>query len=394
MSTSVEASPPGSAVDTSQARTYDVLEAARGLSAVMVALSHARPFVMNDYGPHAASPLGLIFYAVAGLGHAAVIIFFVLSGFLISGSVTRSLERGTWSWRNYLVARVGRLHAVAIPCLALTFLIDSVTMRATGSSFYQGLLGSYHSGPMADGVHLDAATFLANVAFLQTIVSPVFGSNGPLWSLAYEFWYYLLFPMTMVVATRYSSRRYHLELILAGAIAAVGIAAGSNLLTLYAAWYAGRLSRQLSDAAPFGGQVRWLAPLAAFGMLATLGLSRTQVLPVVAGDLLLAGIVALFFAFTSKLTLPDPLFVPIEFLAKISYSLYLIHFPVMASAAAFVLDNRRLDFSATSVALVFGFCLIGIAAGTAVYALFERRTALVRQWLGTLVGLACPPRSA
>jgi peptidoglycan/LPS O-acetylase OafA/YrhL len=29
--------------------------------------------------------------------------------------------------------------------------------------------------------------FLGNFLFLQSIVSPVFGSNGPLWSLSYEF---------------------------------------------------------------------------------------------------------------------------------------------------------------------------------------------------------------
>ena len=36
-----------------------------------------------------------------------------------------------------------------------------------------------------------------NAFFLQTIVGPTFGSNGPLWSLAYEWWYYVLFPLAL-----------------------------------------------------------------------------------------------------------------------------------------------------------------------------------------------------
>ena len=35
--------------------------------------------------------------------------------------------------------------------------------------------------------------------FLQTIRVPTFGTNGALWSLANEFWYYVLFPLVMLV---------------------------------------------------------------------------------------------------------------------------------------------------------------------------------------------------
>jgi peptidoglycan/LPS O-acetylase OafA/YrhL len=40
-----------------------------------------------------------------------------------------------------------------------------------------------------------ATTFVGNLAFLQTIAVPIFGTNGPMWSLANEFWYYLIFPL-------------------------------------------------------------------------------------------------------------------------------------------------------------------------------------------------------
>ena len=55
---------------------------------------------------------------------------------------------------------------------------------------------AWGSGPNA--AHPYSATFwtlLGNVFFLQTLTTPVWGSNGPLWSLAYEFWYYVCFPL-------------------------------------------------------------------------------------------------------------------------------------------------------------------------------------------------------
>lgn len=40
--------------------------------------------------------------------------------------------------------------------------------------------------------------------FLQTRFTPVFGSNGPLWSLFNEFWYYVLFPALGLSTSVYS----------------------------------------------------------------------------------------------------------------------------------------------------------------------------------------------
>ncbi|OLE28276.1 MAG: hypothetical protein AUI36_31230 [Cyanobacteria bacterium 13_1_40CM_2_61_4] len=50
--------------------------------------------------------------------------------------------------------------------------------------------------------------FLGNLFFLQSLFSPSFGSNNPLWSLSYEFWYYMLFPVLLfVVSSRLGLQR-------------------------------------------------------------------------------------------------------------------------------------------------------------------------------------------
>jgi peptidoglycan/LPS O-acetylase OafA/YrhL len=46
---------------------------------------------------------------------------------------------------------------------------------------------------------LTAPIFGLNLAMCQTVLAPVFGSNGPLWSLANEFWYYLIGPLLFVL---------------------------------------------------------------------------------------------------------------------------------------------------------------------------------------------------
>ena len=53
--------------------------------------------------------------------------------------------------------------------------------------------------PERPPLHLDAATFWGNLVFLQTILVPTYGTNALLWSLANEFWYYMLFPLLAVL---------------------------------------------------------------------------------------------------------------------------------------------------------------------------------------------------
>src|SRR5262249_48022606 len=52
----------------------------------------------------------------------------------------------------------------------------------------------------------DPLVALGNAAFLETIAVPTFGSDAPLWSLAYEFWYYVTFPVLVFAIMRGGSR--------------------------------------------------------------------------------------------------------------------------------------------------------------------------------------------
>jgi len=178
---------------------YALLDLARGLAALFVAAEHLRAFTMVDF-KDVASPNLLLkaFYLLTGLGHQAVIVFFVLSGFLIGKDVYQTFHANPASRADYAAKRLSRLWIVLLPALALTALWDNIGIHVFHGAFYAGALNAeFLSGPSAAGTY-GLANFLASAFFLQTIVLPPFGSNGPLWSLANEFWYYVLFPLAFL----------------------------------------------------------------------------------------------------------------------------------------------------------------------------------------------------
>src|SRR5204863_1384009 len=86
---------------------------------------HARVLFMASVTPdESVSPTTRILYFLSGYGHTAVVVFFVLSGFLVGGTVIRSDRNGRWSWRGYVLQRGTRLYVVLIPALLLTLCWD------------------------------------------------------------------------------------------------------------------------------------------------------------------------------------------------------------------------------------------------------------------------------
>ena len=112
----------------------------------------------------------------------AVVIFFVLSGFVIA----HATEGRRVSATDYAVARLARIYSVALPALLATFLLDGIG-RAIRPEIYQ---------PLALLPYLGAFLFVNQLWYLDTGV----GSNAPYWSLNYEVWYYLLFALLTFAA--------------------------------------------------------------------------------------------------------------------------------------------------------------------------------------------------
>lgn len=113
---------------------WPLLDFLRATSALLVLFAHSRDFYFLDTGVVAQPGLFLkLFYFMTELGHEAVVIFFVLSGFLIGGSLADSIQRGNFDLVRYLIARFVRIYIVYIPALVIT---EAVFLFGTSSSPY------------------------------------------------------------------------------------------------------------------------------------------------------------------------------------------------------------------------------------------------------------------
>jgi peptidoglycan/LPS O-acetylase OafA/YrhL len=113
----------------------------------------------------------------------AVIVFFVLSGYVIAYVLNgRETTPG-----EYAKARIARLYSVVIPALLLTATCDAIGLRVDPSLYYDGPWGY----PPSDETALRYfATLLFANQFWTAHLDP--GINGPFWSLSYEVVYYIL----------------------------------------------------------------------------------------------------------------------------------------------------------------------------------------------------------
>lgn len=145
------------------------LDALRGFSALYVVLFHMLPQKIFLFGLN----VGVFFR----FGSEAVILFFVLSGFVIKYSWEHTEDK---SFKSYFLRRFFRIY---IP-LIFIFLMGY-------------LLKSYEEGALVDP---DWKTLLGNIFMLQdvislkpNVISAGYMGNSLLWSLSYEWWFYMLF---------------------------------------------------------------------------------------------------------------------------------------------------------------------------------------------------------
>jgi peptidoglycan/LPS O-acetylase OafA/YrhL len=290
------------------------LDALRALSALEVFAGHVRQnlFVSWQPGFHHHLPTRLTYFTT-GFGHEAVMVFFVLSGYFVGGAVLRA--RHAWSWPRYLADRLTRLWLVLLPALILGALFDGLTMAT----------GGRHAALVAPWFTL--VNWLGNLVFLQEILVGTFGSNAPLWSLSYELWYYLAFPFLVLAFTR----RGPCRLLHLAALAAILAFTGARIAASFSLWLLGaaaaaapRLPRRAAVLAVVGGGLGLGATLLFLG-------TRQGVRATFLADLAVA-----FFAALAVLGIREdrrpahPHYAAAaRWLAGWSYSLYLVHFPVL-----------------------------------------------------------------
>lgn len=335
---------------------FDML---RAMAAFAVLVGHIRALFFVD-APQLVNPTlpvrGL--YYVTGFGHQAVIVFFTLSGFLVGGSALRAKYRGCWSSTDYLLRRATRLYVVLLPALVLTLCWDLAGTWFFGNreNLYSGHTNgaALVVGPLAQT--LTWSSFLANTFFLQTIVTPCFGTNSPLWSLANEFWYYILFPISLEVLAR------NCNVIKRAVAVALFWFLFSSFLPLafwegFVIWLMGAGSAALVERGHTPQKfARLRAGLVAFLAAITLHWTRTGNSPL--EDVAL-GLILACLLWSLSCVIPETLPPQFRFygaLARVassfSFSLYVVHFPVLVFVATLTVQGARWQPSTRAVSMI------------------------------------------
>lgn len=141
-------------------------------------------------------------------GFVGVDVFFVISGYLITGILLRELEAGDFSIARFYERRMRRI----LPALF------AVLMVCVPFAWF--LMGPYTFGQFGQGL-MAVPAFVSNILFWRTTNYFNATQENPLlhtWSLGVEEQFYIFFPLFLLLVWRYARRWLWASIILAAAI--------------------------------------------------------------------------------------------------------------------------------------------------------------------------------
>ena len=334
-----------------------------------------RSFRPDVQGLRAIAVLLVVFFHsginVFSGGFVGVDVFFVISGFVITGVLLR--ERGE-TGRPSILAFYGRRSRRIIPAATLVIIVTVVA-----SYYFLGIGGGIPTA--SDGRW--AAVFLANFHFIATSTNYLSSTQPPsplqnFWSLAVEEQFYLVYPtlFLLIASVKLLSFRVRmvigLVLIVVASLSYSIVDTATNPTSAFfspftRAWELA-LGALIAIATPWllrvperlAAGATWLG-LGAIAFAALFYTSQSVypgslvIVPVVGSALIIAGgMKGHTFGVEALLRLP-----PFQWFGKISYSLYLWHWPILIIAAEYagqptlsVKDNLAWVLLALAVSVV------------------------------------------
>jgi peptidoglycan/LPS O-acetylase OafA/YrhL len=369
----------------------------RGFSAQMVVVGHSLNiflplvFVSRQANGSFVTTAG-VFY-VQNMG---VILFFVLSGFLVTRSVVYKRHRPEYGFGMYLVERFTRLFVPFVPAVLLVGLFDRILVKSIGSPFTQIHLdlGSF-AGSFLMLFNHPAFAVLKRITGLDATVRPL-GTAAPFWSVAIEWWIYITFGMIMfrVAAHRRLGLLGWAVLLFAGAVPLWSLVSHRGLLLALLAWIVGMAYSLLETRVNRVGATRHRIA-ASFGLvLASLILIagnynvNNEIFVLSLSVAVMSGYYGWFNSTRRQVEgtrshvhegHQDPSrFVRfLRFVSDYSYSLYLIHFSILIYISARLSQNRS-----PAMMIVGGVILCNIMA-MLFWFTFERHYPKARRFLSS-----------
>ena len=332
-------------------------------AAFMVLLAHVRVRVFAEYGaldPASQGYFAQALFATTRLGHESVLVFFVLSGFLVGGRATERALAGRFRWADYAVDRVSRIVVPLLP--AVGFTVAAMALQGTPPSL---------------------GYVLGNLLQVQGLAVPTLTANGPLWSLPYEVWFYVACGALMVL---FEARG------LAAGVAAAAFGVAAVILVLLEpvyliCWCLGAGAYHLRRSRLDRGEIVFALLLVALGVVISQLAAGSRSLDLnVAGEdgqrggaLILCLGISLLIRNLSAASVAIPRFDALGgLLAEFSYTLYLFHYPLLFLLAAYGLQQQT-RVGPAELAVAAGLTAGCMAFSYVAYLLFEKHTSVVRR---------------
>lgn len=328
------------------------LDGLRGVAALVVLLHHvafAVPWFAPTYFSQDLAPEGSVIWWLAytplkilTAGPEAVIVFFLLSGFVLS---LEPFRKPTFDWLGYYPRRIVRLYVPIIASVLLAVLLILVIPRSVGA-----VTGTWLEILADPRISLGTVTREATVLFETD-----FRINPPLWSLVWEVWFSLLLPL-FVALVLLLRRAWWVAVIVGFAASVAGMHFAQPALIYLPMFLIGvGLARGVEDLRSLanriqswrlGGLVWWLLTILAVLLLVLTWLIRgfgsidTLAAATISPTTLLGATLLLFCCAFWPGAVRALTTAPVAWLGRVSYSLYLVHVPVLLAIAFAVGDGQ------------------------------------------------------
>jgi peptidoglycan/LPS O-acetylase OafA/YrhL len=327
------------------------------------------PVLMVHTAPHEGS---LSFLRPAfEAGWIGVDLFFVLSGFLITGILLENVGKGHY-YRNFIVRRALRILPLYYSFLVI---VTATTFFARDSSQWKELLSW--------GNPAWFALYAGNINIALKAAFPPLGSLMPLWSLQVEEQFYIFYPLLVALCTRSTLRR-----VLMACVLVAPLIRGAGMLAFPGNWQLcyvltpcrmdalgmGALVALLmrdSDAMPSKKVLKLSVAaggLACIGLFCLVSNSGSHPFHTLIGftllDLTFAALLMLVVSLAGTPAMAGLRWRPLVYTGQIAYGLYLLHGPASALARRAVslflpvAPNSTLNIPLTFIA---SFILAGVS---------------------------------
>jgi peptidoglycan/LPS O-acetylase OafA/YrhL len=337
------------------------LDLVRGIASLEVVLGHVRGGNWVEFGALPADQktiLTSVFFFCTRLGHEAVLIFFVLSGFMVGGSLIERVKTERFRFSDYALDRTTRILVPLVPACIFTVAISFFGFGQATNLFQT----------------------LGNMIGLNGVAVETIVNNAPLWSLAYEIWFYVLAGSIALIL----SDEVGFLSVVALFICVLVFAKLNAAYLLF--WIAGALTGQI-------GKMRRAGRLFAPGvLLMTCGIilyelgsdsksiaSNIVVSHEIAEAMICAGFsICIPFLKDDRInTKLSIMSAPVRWLSGISFSLYLTHYPLNSLLTTLMQKSPQLDVQSLQ-----NFCIkifLVLAVASVFWFVFERSSFKLRR---------------